>query len=155
VYDLVQMKIRAATIIAAERGEVFRFFVDFPESAKVLHSAFKTEFITPHTTGLGAEWTQYEEDPESPVIAHHKVIAFNEPQSYTMTSDDQHAFETMEFTFTPSGNGTAVSFVLTIDAKGFLVKVATGLFGFVIRNYMKQDLARIKAAIEAERVLGT
>ena len=68
-----------------------------------------------------------------------------------MTSDDQHAFETMDFTFTPSGNRTVVSFVLTVNAKGFLAKLAAGLFGHIIRNYMKQDLARMKVAIESNR----
>ncbi|HLO96950.1 MAG TPA: SRPBCC family protein [Fimbriimonas sp.] len=148
------MIIRISTTINAPQPTVFDFFTNFPESAKVLHSAFKTEFVTPHTTGLGAEWTQYDGDPENPEIALHKVIAFKEPNSYSMTSDDQYALEAMDFKFVPSGNATTVSFHLTIKPKSFFANIATTLFWFIIRNYMKKDLARMKHAIEAKRNAG-
>lgn len=144
------MDIQASTVINASRETVFAFFADFPESAKVLHNAFRTDFESSNTTGLGAEWIQHDESPERPVVARHKVIAFDAPATYTMTSDDKRSFETMVFRFDGDAIRTRVTFDLTIKPKGLFLTIFLFALKSMIRGAMREDLERMKNAIESQ-----
>lgn len=100
------LSIRLSTTIGVPREVVFAAFTDFPQSARVFQSATKTEFISPNTTGLGAEWLQFDEENPGPDAPRHTITAFSPPNAYTMTSDDSAAFETMLFRFTDRGAET-------------------------------------------------
>ncbi len=144
------MKIKVSATIQAPREQVFEFFTDFPESAKVLHQAFQIDFQSPQTAGLGAEWIQHGGDPEDPTVATHKIVAFNPPESYTMTTDDSASLETMEFRFVEASGGTHVSFEVAFQAKGFFKAIFARLFSFVMKGFMQRDLNRMKEAIESQ-----
>lgn len=144
--------LNTALVISAPRDQVFAFFTNFEESAKHLHRAFKIEFHSPKLTGLGAEWTEHDGDPDEAVVSRRKITAFDPPHSYTMTSDDKDSFETMDFRFTDQGLQTLVAFDLTIKPKGLLRGIFVGLGKGMIFSMMEEDLNRIKSAIESGSV---
>lgn len=139
---------QAVATIKAPLEFVFAAFADFPNSARILHSAAETEFLTEHTTGLGTEWIQTVVDDEKPTTARHKITEFTPPRRYVMTSDDSAALETMAFDFTQTDEGVLVSFRVDAQGKGFFKKLLVKIAGPAIEEYMNQDLARMKEAIE-------
>jgi uncharacterized membrane protein len=148
------INLNAVVTIEAPAERVFELFTDFQWSPQHLHRAHKTEFHSQNKSGIGAEWTQYEEKENKPTVSRHKVTAFNAPSSFSMTSDDKAAFETMDFSFTQQDDGTLVSFDLTVAPKGFFKGLATKILKGEIHEMMQEDLERIKDAIEAELVGG-
>ena len=140
-----------ADTIKGRRDDVWAFFTNFEESAKHLHWAVKVEFHSAHRTGLGAEWTEHDEDEGEIIVSHRKIIEFDQPHRYVMTSDNNDSFETMEFRFTDQGEETLVAFDLAIKPKGLLRSMFVRAGKGLIFDMMNKDLDRIKAAFEAGR----
>ena len=139
----------AALSIKAPRDEVFAFFSNFEVSSKHLHGAVKTEFHSVMRTGLGAEWTEHDDGPDGVVVSRIKVVAFDQPHSYTLNTENADSYETMVFRFTDCGTETLVAFELTMKPKGILRKIFVGLGKRVIFDMMKEDLKRIRDEIES------
>lgn len=136
--------------IEAPSERVFELFTDFEWSASHLHQAFRLDFHSQNKSGIGAEWTQYDGEEDKPTFSRHKVVAFNPPNGYSMTSDDDAAFETMDFRFTQQSEGTLTAFDLTVEPKGFFKGLLLRVLKGAIYESMREDLERIQAAIEAE-----
>ncbi len=138
--------------IHAPVERVFELFTDFNWSARHLHKAIKLDFHSQKQFGIGAEWTQIDDEEGEEVSSLHKVTAFNPPSGYSMTSDDKAAFETMDFRFVQQSDGTLTAFDLTIQPKGFLKGLVLKALKGAVYEAMSEDLHRIKAAIEDQMV---
>ncbi|MFM9873059.1 MAG: SRPBCC family protein [Fimbriimonadaceae bacterium] len=142
-------KLSAATTIRAPRETVFSAFTEFESFARVFHQAIAIDFLSERHTGLGTEWEQATQEGNVQILGIHKIISFDSPNTFTLTSDDRESFETMVFNFTQLDSETLVSFELTIKAKRFFAKLLTGILKSQLYEYMQVDLARIKAHIES------
>ena len=137
------IKLSAVVTIKAPAEKVFELFTDFEWSARHLHKAIKLDFHSQNKSGIGAEWTQIDGEEGEHVSSRHKVTAFNPPGGYSMTSDDQAAFETMDFRFTQQCEGTLTAFDLTVEPNGFFKGLLLRVLKGAIYDSMREDLERI------------
>lgn len=135
--------------IARPRDLVFAAFTDFDKSARVFHQAARVDFKSPTVSGMGTEWEQeriYENDKST--IAFHRIIAFDPPSSYVMTTDDESSHETMTLEFFETPGGTRVTFRVEPRTKSFGAKMLGMFLGGMVTGFMREDLNCMKNYIE-------
>ena len=145
------MKTSATVTINAPLEQTFDLFTDFEKVPQILHNAHFVDFKSSTKEGAGAQWEQRSGDLEDPTIAIHTITTLEKPNSFTMTSDDTAAVETLTFTFQPNGeNQTNVSMSISAATKGCLVFMMAPFLKSTIQQAMTEDLNKMKDYIETQ-----
>ncbi|MEW6321716.1 MAG: SRPBCC family protein [Acidobacteriota bacterium] len=148
--------LRVETEVRAPIGEVFAVCADIAGAAGRVRNIRRIEILTPGGRSmLGMRWRETRDVLGREVSEELEMTAFEQDQSFTITSARHGTRFDVTFRFAPTAEGTKVTATLDIVPQTFGA-ILTAPFGVmllsVLKKNLEEDLRDLKQAIEGTPV---
>ncbi|MCA9002705.1 MAG: SRPBCC family protein [Planctomycetes bacterium] len=146
--------IQASVQVAAPQERVFKVFTQIEKAPEHIPQIQSVEMLTEGPFGNGTRWRETRLFMKKQATEEMWVTGFEAPNRYTVEANSNGMLYDTLFEFTPSGEGTQVTWTFNSTPQTFGAKVMSPIFNLLLKGTMKKcmqgDLDALKGVCESK-----
>lgn len=137
--------------IEAPQARVFEVISDLERAPERIDAILKVEVLTDGPMGVGTRWRETRMMFKKECTEEMEVVAFDPPNSYTVTAESCGSLYETSFVVKPDGAASIVEMTFKATPQTFMAKVMSPMGTLMIgmmKKMVDQDLRDLKRHIE-------
>ena len=146
--------ITVSTHVSAPLERVFEVYTEIDKAAERVPAIVALEVLSEGPFGEGTRWRETRVMLKKQATEEMWVTDFDPPKSYTVDAESHGMHYSTVFSFTPDGDGTAVSWSFSGTAQTLGTKIMSPIFNVLMKGMMKKcmlsDLEALRDVCERD-----
>jgi carbon monoxide dehydrogenase subunit G len=131
-----------STHVSAPIERVFEVFTELDKAVERIPDITALEILSEGPFGKGTRWRETRVMFKKEATEEMWISAFDPPKSYAVEAESHGMHYSTQFTFTPDGDGTRVTWAFSGTALSLGTKLMAPLFNVLMKATMKKCMLR-------------